>query len=589
MTFKLPENLSEIETEKLDELLTQAGDAASALLDKDEAELTDDEIAELESLAKAAESIEAEQTGRAAAAEERTAKVSAIKDRFKKPASEDESKDEAPAAETDEEDVDKAAAAEVEELAVEETEVPAEEITVPDDASELVEEEALTASAKRAATLAAAKNKVPVAKAPAQKEDKMTGFSLIAAGDVPGISAGSAFTDFDHVVDAFGQKLQAFVEGSGSATFTQRYPIAKMRRETDPELTIKAGASHEEAAEVLKFATSESRLSGGSLVASGGWAAPSQIIYDIPIVEEAPDGILDLPSITVERGGFQHTLGIDFSTAIYGNANFGFTQTETQAAAKTVKPFFEPTDPTFQDERLQVIGYGMRAGFLTLQGYPELIKRMASGSVTAFAHYKNKDRINRLLSYFTAPSGTQATIGSLTHSILDSLSFNRRRLVHKFFLRETATFQAMAPFWLLDVMREDLAKRSGWDALKVDDGYIKGLFAQRGINIQFVRDWTAQDLGPAATAYPATAEIALWYAGTFVAASGNVVSFDALYDYDGISKNTYTAFFNEESVLVARMNPVDALRFTFDTALINREGRTGKDDLGFTGTGRIAA
>ena len=584
MAFELPKDLATVEAADLDSLLADATSAAEELLGKDEAELTDEEIASLEELAKAVEAIEGEQGARSVAAEERTAKVSGIRDRFKKPAAEDEEtapEAEVPAEESEVEELPAAAAAETEELAAETTEAPAEETT---------ETEALTASARRAQALARAAKNVPTPKAP-QKEDTVpeSTYSLIAAADVPGVSAGSPFADFNHVVDAFGNKVNAFVEGGGDHSIYNRYPVAKMERKTDPKLTLKRGMTEDQISEVIKFATDETRLEGKSLVASGGWAAPSQIIYDIPIVEEAPDGILTIPEITVDRGGFQHTLGIDFGTAIYNNALFGFTQTETQAAAKTVKPFIEPTDPTFIDERLQVVGMGMRAGFLTLQAYPELIKRMSSGATTAFAHYKNKDRIARLLSYFNAPVVGLPTVGSLTHQILDTLAFQRRRLIHKNFLTEKASFQAMAPFWLLDVIREDLAKRAGWDAVRVPDSYINQLFNDRNVSVQWVRDWTAQDLGPAATAYPTTVEIALWYPGTFVAAAGNVVNFDAVYDYDGISKNTYTAFFVEESVLVARMTPVDALRLTFDTTLINREGRTGKDDLGFTGAARAAA
>jgi hypothetical protein len=568
MSFQMPEDLSALEPEALDELHATATEAAAELLSKDEAELSDDELAELENLADAADQITAEKGAREAAAAERSARVAAAKGRLSAPEASDETEE--PAGEADTE-----AAGETEELSVE----------VPDDASALVEEEereAVLASAKTSKrdVLRRAANKAPTPKAPVQEEKKMG--SLIAAADVAGLTTGAEIT-WDQVYDAFGARLDAMVEGTGKTSYQNRYPIARLKREIDPKTFIRRDSSGAEIQAALTAAMENFGLpaTGDALVATGGWAAPSPINYELPVVEEAPDGLLTLPTVTVERGGFQHTLGVNLETVV-ADSNRAFTQTEAQAIAATVKPFLTMGDVTFQDERLSVIGHGMRAKFLTLQGYPELVKRYVQLANLAYIKYKNADLIARVLSNsFTAV--TAGSIGSVSHDLIDAIALQANRLRYKYTLKRGHTFTGIAPFWLLDVIREDLAKRAGWDSTTVPDSYIIQLLAQRGLAIQFVRDW-AQDLGGAATAYPATAVVYLWEPGVFVEGGSPVVSFDAMYDYTSLTTNTYTAFFAEESRLVAKMKNIESVAITVNLPITSRYGRTGDYDLGHTFT-----
>ncbi len=64
----------------------------------------------------------------------------------------------------------------------------------------------------------------------------------------------------------------------------------------------------------------------GNLVAAAGWCAPSETIYDL-CEQESMDGILSLPEVTADRGGFNIPVdgGIDFSTIFTSIGNAGDT------------------------------------------------------------------------------------------------------------------------------------------------------------------------------------------------------------------------------------------------------------------------
>ena len=131
----------------------------------------------------------------------------------------------------------------------------------------------------------------------------------------------------------------------------QRYGVASLGLSFPDHLI----ADNKDDMAVVASAAKETSLDGGSLVAAGGWCAPSETLYDF-CQDESTDGLLDLPEIAVTRGGVRHTSGPDFS-AIY---NAGFTQTEAQAIAGTTKTCYEVACPNFDEVRLDAIGICIR-------------------------------------------------------------------------------------------------------------------------------------------------------------------------------------------------------------------------------------
>ena len=90
----------------------------------------------------------------------------------------------------------------------------------------------------------------------------------------------------------------------------------------------------------------------------------------------------------------------------------------------------------------------------------------------------------------------------------------------------------------------------GVEMLAVTNQQIDAFFAARMTRVQWVYNW--QDLTEGQEGYPATANLLVYPAGTFVRGSADVINLDAVYDAASLSVNTMTGLFFEEGVLLAQ-------------------------------------
>jgi hypothetical protein len=290
-------------------------------------------------------------------------------------------------------------------------------------------------------------------------------------------------------------------------------------------------------------AAKESRLPGGSLMASGGWCSPSETIYAL-CDGETTDGIIDLPTIQVTRGGIRTTVGPQFSD-FYGSS---FKQTEAQAIAATVKTCYTITCPSFTDTRLDAIGLCLKVGLLQNAAWPELTKRVVSGTLIAFQHKTAAD----LITGMVAGSGavTTADVGSVTGNALNSVGLIATTIREEYRLGMNETLEVVAPEWLREAIRADLAMRNGVALLAVSDAEIESFFAARKTRVQWVYNW--QQLADGEEGYPATVKLLVYPAGTWVKGTSDVISLDAVYDAASLSTNDYTGLFVEEGILLTK-------------------------------------
>lgn len=563
MKFKLPEDLAALDQAALDALLADALKEYAGL-PTGEAELTDEQLADLTSLGTAVQTVRAEQETRRVAAEARAQEVATAR------ASLDE------AVKAGEKPADEAKA----EKATEETD-PAgksadedkpEEKTAPEETAPVIEKEAVTAAARkpapaRASSVVAGGGKTDAPAAAAGRKP----LSITASADT-GYAAGSTLESLYDLAKAFENRARTF--GAGG-THGQKLSVGAVRkmeadyrfRDTNPEF--------EDHMALVAAATDPRNLPGGSLVAAGGWCAPSVTDYEFGEKLETVDGVLSIPEVGITRGGINLTKGPDFS-AFYADSNSWFKQTETQAIAKTVKPFFTIACPPFTETRLDVIGWAAKSDILTEVGYPELIQRYLEMALVAHAHRLNADTINRILALAGAAI-VMPGIGSNTIDSLNALEFQSSKLRAKYRMAHDAVIEGFAPMFLREVFRADLAYREDKDLISVSNAEIDTFLVKRQIALQFVYDW--QDLAQNATDYPATADVVLYPAGTYFRGTQDVIKLDAIYDSVGLSTNTYVAGFFEEATLVASKSG-NGIRVTLPLGVANRRGRTGADNIG---------
>lgn len=394
--------------------------------------------------------------------------------------------------------------------------------------------------------------------------------SITAAAD-NGLPTGGSVS-LSQVDTAWYEKAKRFPrpQGDGSTEDIRSFSLAAVQYDQAPEFQIDESMSTKAIHDVFEAATTESRLEGNSLVASAGWCAPSEIMYDLP-GQEVVDGMYSAPEVQVNRGGFKHTTGISWATLTGG---VGFTQTESQAISGTSKASYEIPCPSFTEARLDAIGVNLRVPILLESGYPEVVS-----NVTARALLVHQVRINayKLAAVNTLAGSARNFSVDLGSSMADTLSGVNLVLVglrQKYRLGENATLEVIFPTWAKEVFREDLSNRTGRDPSAVSDSEILAHFAARKAAVQFVYDWS--DLADVtALAWPASLNFMAYPAGTIITGAANVINLSSIYDAASLATNIYTGLFAEQGILVEKMN-YEVIKGVIPTC---QAGRTGAADL----------
>lgn len=559
--LEIPENLSDLADADLAEMRSKAVDAFQTLYAG--GEFSDEDLATLGTLTDGIEVLSAEISSREQAASERSAKAAelAAKIGADKPApAEDEEKpaDEAPAEEAPAED---------------EAEKKAKAA-----AAETVEVEAPTkpAASPGAVTAAAPASRGPIklsgirrhvsAPAPAISEEtpvEDTSRARLTVADVPGFAADSD-ASFEDLAVALDRRLQGFNSGAYGAAaragraMSERHSLAVVRKSFDERATV---GSPESADAAMAFAVNEKNLPGGSLVAAGGWCAPSETVYDL-LEDESRDGLISLPEINVTRGGIKFTKGPKFAD-LYAAPSFNFTEEDAKAGKYLpdtagsgnkvgAKPVYQVPCTDFEEVRLSAAGMHIQAGLLQQRGYPELVARTIRGALVAHEHKMSERVIAAMEAQSTAVSLDTGQIGALA-PVLTAIELQVEHYRYAQRLSRSTTLEAVFPYWVRGAIRTDLSRREGIDLIDVPDSRIDAWFRSRGVNPQFVYDWQALT-GEAGTfkVWGGSVKFLLYSAGTFVKGGQDVITLDTVYDSTLLGQNDYTALFTEEGYLVAK-------------------------------------
>lgn len=559
--LEIPENLSDLADADLAEMRSKAVDAFQTLYAG--GEFSDEDLATLGTLTDGIEVLSAEISSREQAASERAAKAAELAAKIgadKPTPAEDEEKpaDEAPAedapAEDEAEKKAKAAAAETVEGGA-----PTKPAASP---------EAVTAAApaSRGPIKLSGIRRHVSAPAPAISEEtpvEDTSRARLTVADVPGFAADSD-ASFEDLAVALDRRLQGFNSGAYGAAaragraMSERHSLAVVRKSFDERATV---GSPESADAAMAFAVNEKNLPGGSLVAAGGWCAPSETVYDL-LEDESRDGLISLPEINVTRGGIKFTKGPKFAD-LYAAPSFNFTEEDAKAGKYLpdtagsgnkvgAKPVYQVPCTDFEEVRLSAAGMHIQAGLLQQRGYPELVARTIRGALVAHEHKMSERVIAAMEAQSTAVSLDTGQIGALA-PVLTAIELQVEHYRYAQRLSRSTTLEAVFPYWVRGAIRTDLSRREGVDLIDVPDSRIDAWFRSRGVNPQFVYDWQALT-GEAGTfkVWGGSVKFLLYSAGTFVKGGQDVITLDTVYDSTLLGQNDYTALFTEEGYLVAK-------------------------------------
>lgn len=545
--FEIPAELGDLSDSELEALRGHAVTNFDAIYG-DGKGLDDEALEALAQLTEGLERIQGEQSVRGEAAAEREAKAAELVARIRPPedTAEENSEEETP----DEESIDGDVTGENAESAP----------------------EMIAASAKsNSINIATVRSRAGHRVLPKKAEPTYTGIKDLvrSSGEGTGFSPGEG-VDWMGAASIVQRRLQLFSPAQYAAAqrsnthLRQQMGVITINKPIPNELTI-TNNDPQHVEDVLRRAADESRLEGNSLVAAGGWCAPSETMYGL-VELESRDGIFSLPEVGVTRGGFSRTLGPDFSE-IYALST-GFKYTEEQDIAGTYgvdangigndtagsKPCVRIGCPEFQEFRLGVEGICVSAGLLQMRGYPELIARVMRGILVAHDHRVAGRNLGEVVQGSTAIVMPDQGGGALA-PVLDAIEKQVEQYRYKHRISRATTFEAVFPYWVRGLIRTDLAKRNDVGYLAVSDAQIAAWFATRGIAPQFVYNW--QDLpGNEATftAWPQSVKFLLYPAGTWVRGMTDLISVDTLFDSTLLSTNDQIALFTEEGTMIVKMS-----------------------------------
>ena len=570
--LEIPENLSDLADDALAEMRSQAVDAFQTLYAN--GSFSDEDLNTLGTLTDGIEVLSAEISAREEAAAARSAKAAelAAKIGADKPAPKDDEEqdpaesEDAPAEKSDEAPAEKPAPeADKDEAEKKAKTAAAEPVEAP--AEPVAEAEVVTAAAPRGPIKLSGIRRHTPAPAPTTIEETIvedTSRARLTVADVPGFAADSD-ASFEDLAVALDRRLQGFNSGAYGAAaragraMSERHSLAVVRKSFDERATV---GSPESAEAAMAFAVNEKNLPGGSLVAAGGWCAPSETVYDL-LEDESRDGLVSLPEINVTRGGIKFTKGPKFAD-LYAAPSFNFTEEEAKAGKYQptsatdltnkvgAKPVYSVPCTEFEEVRLSAAGMHIQAGLLQQRGYPELVARTIRGALVAHEHKMSERIIASMEAKSTAVSMDAGQIGALA-PVLTAIELQVEHYRYAQRLSRSTTLEAIFPYWVRGAIRTDLSRRQGVDLTDIPDSRIDAWFKSRGVNPQFVYDWQAiTGEAGAFKAWGASVKFLLYSAGTFVKGGQDVITLDTVYDSTLLGQNDYTALFTEEGYLVAK-------------------------------------
>lgn len=414
---------------------------------------------------------------------------------------------------------------------------------------------------------------------------------LVASADIPGFPAGGRLSGMygqDGLVEALVSRAKSVpITKAGAAA--PRYAVASLIREHKYELGMNATPSEVNA--ILQAAANPEIF-----LASGGWCSPSAISYDFfNIVAE--DGMLDLPTVGIQRGGIRFPTSPSFADVTASTALWRWTETQdiaalTGTAQSGTKTCGRVPCPGFNEERLACDGICLTVGNLTEDAYPEVISNFTRLLFAAHAHKVNRLRIQQLQGFANTPSvtGTFGAAGEgLVAPVLNAIAVNATDYRSRYAMAEGAVLEVLAPKWIRAAMRSDIRRRQGVvtrEALAMSDATLMSLFDAENVRVQWVSDYQERTAGypgyyvsPSTpigfTAWPSTVEFLMWAPGTVVLGQGMRLDLGIIRDSVLNATNDYTAIWTEDCWLMFKPGH-EVRRIVVN---ICADGTTGANDL----------
>ena len=341
--------------------------------------------------------------------------------------------------------------------------------------------------------------------------------AITAAADLPGISPGTNIGTLQ-LAESMHDRARVLRDGQSAPVGRVHVPQTHMLG-TDPESNLRM------IDDII------GNPNAATLVASGGWCAPSQPVFDLFDIGPDTDNLFDLPGLgTSVRAGVM----IPSFYGIGDAAGALWTWTEANdidaadndgSAGDVTKPCLKIPCPTWSECRLEAEGLCVTHGNLSDRAWPELTRQFVSIVMAAHLRRMSAAKIAKVLADTTAAAapGATMTAGDAASDLLGIIELAARDTRSQYRIGATRSIDVLLPDWILPVLRSNMAQRIDAAMLDVTDAQIIGWLTMRGVRPQFTPDWQPLHAGAAATAWPANVTFAMWLTGSYIAIDGGTI------------------------------------------------------------------
>lgn len=413
--------------------------------------------------------------------------------------------------------------------------------------------------------------RVPASHRPRPTGASLTRRGLVAAGDLPGISAGQPISSWADLAPAMSDKITATRGSRGE------YMVASLHWDYDEAHTLDGNgeANGEKITAGLKEheqRIDSIRASGNpdALVAAGGLCAPLAPYYELMVVSGAQRPVRDsLAQFGATRGGISYItppkLG-DLDSAVTQWTN----QNDIDAAGGTpTKPCVRIACGTPTTVQIYGVPLCLEFGNIGARTFPEQVDANNQLGLATHARFAETTLLAAIDAGSTAVTVTADTYGA-ARSLLSVLSVARAGMVNRHRVPQNTKVRVILPAWARALLRTDIARQLATDAsendggaLAVTDAQIDNWLAVRNINVTWHEDGTgtgatgerfAAQAAGALLRFPTQVKIRMFLEGTWLFLDGGRLDVGIIRDSTLVSTNDYKSFF-EVFEAVAKVGP----------------------------------
>jgi hypothetical protein len=360
--------------------------------------------------------------------------------------------------------------------------------------------------------------------------------TVVAGADVKGISAGSPYQSAEDVSKAFVARMASIKRASGGDG--EQHSVATITASIPEERMLYPGDVQGNARKI-EAVTGET-----ALVASGGYCAPLQVRYDIFGVGVTDRPVRDaLAHFGASRGGIRYVappvLGDDEdAVGLWTAAN---DRSPGDYGDATKPCLIVECSPEMTAEA-DAVTLCLQFGNLMTRAFPELVTRHNQLALIEHARLAELTLLSKIAALSTAVTAP-VKLG-IARDFLYALGKAAAAMRSRHRMNRNTRLRAIAPGWVLDAMREDLAQGLPGDTnLARADAEISGYLSARNISISWHLDGLFQPQVPGSLVnFPSTFHWYLFPEGTFLFLDGGTLDIGVIRDSELVATNDYKTF-----------------------------------------------